>query len=188
MNRIKFLICISIIFICFSVSAQMRCSYTQKAADNINKEIKLFIEECKKDRIANGKYAVYVANFYQMDFSKKIISLTMGSISNIYELPYICSDYIYYTGEEIVLIRINGNVDSSILSSFQYKKLDNSDTLKIKTKLIPPDEGEIVSDSKYLSLQIIRNKIIKLYKVDHEIPANQSIFINMPQYIMERKE
>lgn len=170
------LIVVFLLFECNFVYSKINKKKVEKLAKTINIEIREYVESCKPNSIKNGKYDVYVVNMYYVDLNKRKICLTIGSISNTYEFEDVYSDYVYYFNGEIVLLRLNTELDSSILNIFKYKKFDQYDKIKVMSKLIPINEGQITSDEGCMTLSLNKNKIKRKIKQDSELLPFETIF------------
>lgn len=186
MRKIKpFIIIILLLIECNFAFSNYKKKKIEKLANNINYEIKVYIKSIKPQSIKNGQYDVYVVNMYYVDLNKRKVSLTIGSISNSYEFDDVYSDYVYYHDNEIILLRINTVMDSSILNVFNYKKFTQQDSINVMNKFIPINEGQITSDEECMSLMFYRNKIYRKKIPDTELLPNETIYKKSINYQME---
>lgn len=159
----------------------------QKIANTINNEIREYIKQTKSTSFAKGKYDVYVVNIHHADFKKQKICMTIGSISNTYEFEDVFSDYIYFVDNEIILLRVNAVLDSSLLNLLKYERFNQSHKIKVMNKFIPVNEGQIISDRGYMYISIIRKKITRKVKLDSELLPSETIYKKSLFYQMELK-
>lgn len=153
-----------------------------KEAEYFKSELKSFVDSVKPNSIGNGKYDVYVAHFYHLDPENKEFCFTLGYIFNEYDVQYISPDYVYYVDNEIILIRMDKHKDKKFFNCLNFKKIEESDSVKIASKLYPMERGGITGTTEGLIFCKEKEKISKTYyENSDEIPLEKSIDKYFPE-------
>jgi hypothetical protein len=150
-----------------------------KEAETFKAELQSFVDSIKPNSSARARYAVYVANLYNVK-PFDTLCFTLGYILNDDEVKYISPDYVYYYNDEIVLIR-GSNLTADIFKELQFKKIEKEDSIKIANKLFPSESGGFTYTAQGLAFCKEKEKVIRtFYRNADEIPLELSIYGNFP--------
>ncbi len=142
--------------------------------EQFNSELNYYVDSVKPNSILNGKYNVYVANFFSL--SQNEFCFSLGNISNEFEFDLVGSDYIYYFHKEIVLVKMVKE-NNDLLKNLGLKKIDATEQKIIKEKLFPTNKGFIINDDDDLYVFCDENnEIRKRFVQDAVGNPQQSIY------------